>query len=90
MEKKCTRLPALTAERNVTFHSNQTAPGQFTAESATQNEDPHADIKIGISGLFCFQNYLSFFFVSSFHPGKRFLFRSAILDLNSRRRKVLF
>jgi hypothetical protein len=35
----------LTAERNVKFHSSQTVPGQYTAESATPNEDHHADIK---------------------------------------------
>ena len=35
----------LNAKRNVTFHSNQTVAGQFTAESATQNIDHHADIK---------------------------------------------
>ena len=35
----------LTAERNAKFHSSQTAPGQHTAENATQNEDHHADIR---------------------------------------------
>jgi hypothetical protein len=29
----------------VTFHSSQTVADQFTAESATQNTDHHADIK---------------------------------------------
>ncbi len=43
--KRCTRQPVLTAERNVKFHSSQTVLGQFTAESATRNEDHHADIK---------------------------------------------
>jgi len=42
IEKRCTRQPVLTAERNVTFPSSQTAPDQYTAESATQNED-HQD-----------------------------------------------
>ena len=36
----------LTAERNVKFHSSQTALGQFTAESAIQNEDHHDAIKL--------------------------------------------
>jgi hypothetical protein len=35
----------LNAEKNVKFLSSQTAPGQFTAESATQNIDHHEDIK---------------------------------------------
>ncbi len=46
IRKRCTRQPALTAERNVKFHSSQTRVGQFTAESATQNEDHHADTKL--------------------------------------------
>jgi len=45
IQEKCTRQLALTAERNVMFRSSQTAQGQFTAASATQNEDHHADIK---------------------------------------------
>ncbi len=45
IQERCTRLPALTAERNVKFRSSQTVPGQFIAASATQNEDHHADIK---------------------------------------------
>jgi hypothetical protein len=44
--EKCTRQPALTAEKNVKFLSSQTAQGQFIAESATQNEDHHEDIKL--------------------------------------------
>jgi hypothetical protein len=44
--KRCTRLPALTVERNVKFRSNQTAPGQFTAESAIANEDHHEGTKL--------------------------------------------
>ena len=44
--KKCTRLPALTVERNVKFHSSQTEAGQFTAENATLKEDHHEDIKL--------------------------------------------
>jgi hypothetical protein len=43
--EKCTRQPALTAEKNVMFLSSQTAQGQFTAESATKNEDHHEDTK---------------------------------------------
>lgn len=43
--KRCTRQPAQTAERNVKFHSSQTEAGQFTAVSATQNEDHHEDTK---------------------------------------------
>jgi len=44
--KNHTRQHAPNAERNVTFHSNQTVAGQFTAENATQNEDHHEDIKL--------------------------------------------
>ena len=44
--EKCTRQPALTAEKNVKFLSNQTAQGQFIAESATPNEDHREDIKL--------------------------------------------
>ena len=46
MEKRCTRQPALTVERNVKSPSSQTQLGQFTAESATANEDHHEDIKL--------------------------------------------
>jgi hypothetical protein len=45
IRKRCTRQPALTAERNVKFRSSQTRAGQCTAESATQNEDHHAGTK---------------------------------------------
>jgi hypothetical protein len=45
IQENHTRQPALTAERNVKFHSSQTAPGQFTAASATPNVDHHADSK---------------------------------------------
>jgi len=44
--KRCTRQPALTAERNAKFHSSRMAAGQFIAVSVTQNEDPHEDIKL--------------------------------------------
>jgi hypothetical protein len=44
--KKCTRQPALTAEKNAKFLSSQTAQGQFIAESAIQNEDHQEDIKL--------------------------------------------
>ena len=44
--EKCTRQPALTAEKNVMFLSSQTVPGQFIAENATQNEDHQEDIKL--------------------------------------------
>jgi len=44
--ERCTRQPALTAEKNVTFLSSQTVPGQFIAASVTQNEDHHADTKL--------------------------------------------
>ena len=44
--KKCTRQPVLNAKRNAKFHSSQTVQGQFTAESATQNEDHHEDTKL--------------------------------------------
>jgi len=44
--EKCTRQPALTAEKNAMFLSSQTVPGQFIAVSATQNEDHHEDIKL--------------------------------------------
>ncbi len=43
--ERCTRQPALTAEKNAKFLSSQTAPGQFTAESATLSEDHHEDTK---------------------------------------------
>jgi hypothetical protein len=43
--KKCTRQPAQTVEKNVKFLSSQTEAGQFTAVSATQNEDHHEDTK---------------------------------------------
>jgi hypothetical protein len=43
---KCTRQPAPTAEKNAMFLSNQTAPGQYIAENATQNEDHQEDIKL--------------------------------------------
>jgi hypothetical protein len=46
MEERCTRQPALTAERNVKSPSSQTEAGQCTAESATANEDHHEDIKL--------------------------------------------
>ena len=56
--KKCTRQPVLNAKRNVKFHSSQTVQGQFTAESATQKIDHHADIKqtrlLGFKRLFLF------------------------------------
>jgi hypothetical protein len=45
IQKRCTRQPVLTAERNVKFPSSQTAPGQFTAESVTLNEDHPEDSK---------------------------------------------
>ncbi len=44
--EKCTRQPALTAEKNVKFLSSQTAQGQFIAASAMQNEDHQEDIKL--------------------------------------------
>ena len=44
--KRCTRQLALTVEKNVMFLSSQTVQGQFTAESATQNEDHHEDTKL--------------------------------------------
>ena len=44
--EKCTRQPALTAEKNVMFLSSQTEPGQFIAENATQNVDHQEDIKL--------------------------------------------
>ncbi len=44
--KRCIRLPALTAERNVKFRSSQTAPGQSIAENVTLNEDHHEDSKL--------------------------------------------
>jgi len=54
--EKCTRLPALTAEKNVKFHSNPTAAGQCIVENATANEDHHEDIK------------LTYYFVTSIFP----------------------
>jgi len=46
IQKRCTRQPAQTAEKNVMFLSSQTVAGQFTVESATANEDHHEDIKL--------------------------------------------
>jgi hypothetical protein len=43
---KCIRQPAPTVEKNAMFLSNQTAPGQYIAENATQNEDHREDIKL--------------------------------------------
>ncbi len=45
MAKNFIRLLVLTVGRNVKFLSNQTVPGQFTAENVTVNEDPREDIK---------------------------------------------
>ncbi len=44
--EKCTRQPALTAEKNVKFLSSQTAHGQFIAANATLNEDHQEDTKL--------------------------------------------
>ena len=55
--KKCTRQPALTAERNVKFHSNLTAADRCTAENATANEDRPEDIKLTRYFL-CYQLFL--------------------------------
>ena len=44
--KRCTRQPVLNAKRNATFLSSQTVAGQYTAESATPNEDHHEDTKL--------------------------------------------
>jgi hypothetical protein len=44
--KRCTRRPALTAARNVKFRLSRTVAGQFTAESATPNEDRHEGTKL--------------------------------------------
>jgi hypothetical protein len=44
--ERCTRQPALTAEKNVKFLSSQTEAGQFIAVSAMQNEDHREDIKL--------------------------------------------
>jgi len=60
--KRCTRQPAQTAEKNATFHSNQTEAGQYTAENATQNEDHHADIKL-LSLYHLYSINKSFFFL---------------------------
>jgi len=46
IRKRCLRPLALTAERNVKFHSSQTEAGQYTAESAIANEDHHEDTKL--------------------------------------------
>jgi hypothetical protein len=43
--RRCTRLPALTAERNVKFLLSRIRAGRFIAVSATRNADLHADIK---------------------------------------------
>jgi hypothetical protein len=40
--KKCTKLPAQTAEKNAMFLSSQMVAGQFTAVSAIPNVDHHA------------------------------------------------
>jgi len=63
--ERCTRQPALTAEKNVKFLSSQTAPGQFTAESATKNEDHREDTKrTKALGIF---NQLFFLFLTLFN-----------------------
>lgn len=49
--ERCTRQPALTAEKNVMFLSSQTAQGQFTAENATLNEDHQEDTKLAAKHL---------------------------------------
>ena len=49
--ERCIKQLVLIAEMNVKFLSNQTAPGQFTAENATQNADHHADTKREITNL---------------------------------------
>jgi hypothetical protein len=46
IKKRCLRPLALTAERNVKFHSSQTEAGQCTAENVTLNEDRQEDIKL--------------------------------------------
>jgi hypothetical protein len=46
IKKRCTKQPALTAERNVKFRSSQTQAGQCIAESVTLNEGLHEDIKL--------------------------------------------
>ncbi len=59
--ERCTRQLALTAERNVKFHSSQTAQGQFTAENATLNEDHHEDTKLNGLCIFPNSNFLFYF-----------------------------
>jgi hypothetical protein len=44
--KRCTRQPALTAEKNAMFLSSQTAQGQFIAENAIASVDHQEDIKL--------------------------------------------
>jgi len=58
--EKCTRLPALTVERNVKFHSNLTAAGQCIVENATANEDHHEDIKL----TYYFRDIIFFLFLA--------------------------
>jgi len=59
IEKRCTRQPVLTAERNVKSPSSQTAPDQYTAESATQNEDHQDGSRLGLTCVVT--NYLFLF-----------------------------
>ena len=65
MEKICTRQPVLTAERNVKFHSSQTVPDQYTAESATVNEDHREDSRLRPSGC-SFSSLIFLFFLYPF------------------------
>jgi len=47
----------------VMFLSSQTVQGQFTAESATQNEDHHEDTKHFKLSIFkIFNNFLFYFY----------------------------
>jgi hypothetical protein len=64
--EKCTRQPALTAEKNAKFLSSQTAQGQFIAESATQNEDHQEDIKLTAEHLNLVSRYFLFYFFIHF------------------------
>ncbi len=43
--ERCTRQPALTAVKNVKFHSSPTEPGLFIAVSAILNVDHLEDTK---------------------------------------------
>jgi len=47
-QEKCIRQFVLSVSRNVKFHSNLTKADLYTAENATQREDPQEEVAIDI------------------------------------------